>query len=71
MYQIKLFTASTPSEVEERVNEWLKRRSGENSFRLVQVTPTDVVQVSSTSGIQRFTLVLMYEMLTPSKDGDV
>ena len=71
MYQIKLFTASTPSEVEERVNEWLKRRSGESSFRLVQATPTDVVQISSNSGIQRFTLVLTYELLTPSKDWDV
>ena len=66
MYQIKLFTASTPSEIEEQVNEWLKRRSGEDYFRLVQATPTDVVQISPNSGIQRFTLVIVYELQPPS-----
>ena len=66
MYQIKLFTASAPSEIEEQVNEWLKWRSGEDYFRLVQAMPTDVVQISSNSGIQRFTLVLVYELRPPS-----
>ena len=61
MYQIKIITASTPSEVESRANVWLKKKSRSELFRLVEVAPTDVLQISSDSGMQRFTLVITYE----------
>ena len=63
MYRIKTFTASTPYLVEDQANEWLKKCGEENCIRLVQVTPTDVVQVTSNCGIQRYTLVLVYKVL--------
>ncbi|MCH7625906.1 MAG: hypothetical protein IIC83_08295 [Chloroflexi bacterium] len=61
MYQIKIITASTPSEVESQANVWLKKKSRNELFRLVEVAPTDVLQISSDSGMQRFTLVITYE----------
>ena len=62
MYRIKTFTASTPHVVEDQANEWLNQPGGVNRIRLVQVTPTDVVQVSSNCGIQRYTLVIVYQV---------
>ena len=61
MYQLKIITASTPNEVESQANVWLKKKSHDELFRLVEVKPTDVVQISSNSGMQRFTLVIAYE----------
>ncbi len=61
MYQIKIITASTPNEVESQANVWLEKKGQDGHFRLVKVTPTDVVQISSNSGMQRFTLVITYE----------
>ena len=61
MYQIKIITASTPNEVESQTNAWLEKNGRDGHFRLVRVTPTDVVQISSNSGMQRFTLVITYE----------
>ncbi len=61
MYQIKIITASTPNEVESQANVWLKKKTQGELFRLVEVTPTDVVQITSNSGMQRFTLVIAYE----------
>ena len=61
MYKIKIITASTPSEVESQANVWLKKKSQNELFRLVEVTPTDVVHITSDSGMQRFTLVIAYE----------
>ena len=62
MHQIKIFTSSSPSEVEEQANDWLKLHSERYDIRLTQVAPTDVVQISSDIGIQRFTLVIVYEL---------
>ena len=61
MYQIKIITASTPNEVESQANVWLKKKSRNELFRIVEVMPTDVLQISSDSGMQRFTLVITYE----------
>ena len=61
MYQIKIITASTPNEAESQANVWLEKKGQVKRFRLVRVTPTDVVQISSNSGMQRFTLVITYE----------
>ena len=61
MYQIKIITASTPNEVESQANVWLKKRSQDELFRLVEVKPTDVVQISTNTGMQRFTVVITYE----------
>jgi len=61
LYQIKIITASTPNEVESQANVWLKKKSHNELFRLVEVAPTDVLQISSDSGMQRFTLVITYE----------
>ena len=61
MYKIKIITASTPNEVESQANEWLTKKGQDELFRLVEVTPTDVVQISSSSGMQRFSLVITYE----------
>ncbi len=61
LYQLKIITASTPNEVESQANVWLKKKSRNELFRLVEVTPTDVIQISSNSGMQRFTLVIAYE----------
>lgn len=61
MYQIKIITASTPNEAESQANVWLKKKGQDGHFRLVEVKPTDVVQISSNSGMQRFTLVITYE----------
>ena len=61
LYQIKIITASTPSEVESQANVWLKKKSQGERFRLVEATPTDVIQIASNSGMQRFTLVIAYE----------
>ena len=62
MYQIKIFTGPTPLEVEDGVNRWLRQRSEVSHVRFTQAASTDVVQVSSTNGVQRFTLILMYEI---------
>ncbi len=61
MYQVKIFTASSPSEVEEQANDWLRRHSERHDIRQVRATATDVVQLTPNSGIQRFTLVLVCE----------
>ena len=63
VYQIKVFTASNPGEVEGQVNRWLTEHRERAGIRLVDVTSTDVIQVSSKSGIQRFTLVMVYEVI--------
>ena len=62
MYQLKIFTGPTPMHVEDSVNHWLSERSEVGAVRLAQAASTDVVQVSTNSGIQRFTLVLLYEV---------
>ena len=61
MYKIKMFTASTPGDVEQQANEWLRVESGRGAFRVISATPTDVVQLSAETGIQRFTVVILYE----------
>ncbi|MDA1226669.1 MAG: hypothetical protein O3A33_01735 [Chloroflexi bacterium] len=61
MYQIKIFSAATPIGVEQQANEWLKSESGRAEFRVVTVSPTDVVQLSAETGIQRYTVVMLYE----------
>ena len=38
MYQLKIFTAATPLEVEDLVNCWLKQRSEVSIVRLTQAT---------------------------------
>ena len=62
MYQVKIFTGPTPMEVEDSVNRWLSERSGVSDVRLAQAASTDVVHVTSNNGIQRFTIVLLYEV---------
>ena len=62
MYQLKIFTGPTPLEVEEQVNRWLKRRSELSHVRVTQFTATDVAHITSSDGIQRFTLVFLYEV---------
>ena len=61
MYQVKIISAATPNEVESQANVWLKKKSQSELFRLVEATPTDVLHVSSDSGMQRFTLVMTFE----------
>ena len=61
MYQIKIITASTPNEVESQANVWLEKKSQNGLIRIVEVAPTDVLHITSDSGMQRFTLVITYE----------
>lgn len=63
MYQLKVFSAATPLEVEESANLWLRQNAEIRCLRVTQVTSSDVVQVTSQAGIQRFSLVILYELL--------
>ena len=62
MYQVKMFTGASPLEVEDQVNRWLKQRCEVSHVQLAQAAATDVVHVTSNGGIQRFTLVVLYEV---------
>ena len=61
LYQIKVFTGPTPGGVEQQANDWLKAESSRGGFRVVTASPTDVVQLSADTGIQRYTVVILYE----------
>jgi hypothetical protein len=62
VYRIKVFTGSNPSDIEGAANDWLRQHRESSGVNLVQVTSTDVVHISQTSGMQRFTLVIVYQV---------
>ena len=64
MYHVKVITTATPKEVENQANIWLSEKGQRDRVRIVTVRPTDVVHVTSKSGMQRFTLVIVYEVNT-------
>ena len=64
MYQVKVITTATPKEAENQANIWLSEKGQRDCVRIVDVRPTDVVHVTSKSGMQRFTLVIVYEVNT-------
>ncbi len=68
MYGIKLFTDPNPCDVQDQANEWLKHRSELNCIRQVEFSTTDAVYFSANVGIQRYTLVIAYE-IPETRDG--
>ena len=69
MNQIKVFSGPTPSEVEARANEWLRDTGEAEGIRMAHATSTDTVHVSASTGIQRFSICILYQVGN-SSDGE-
>ena len=55
---------SNTQRAENQANIWLSEKGQRDHVRVVDVRPTDVVHVTPESGMQRFTLVIVYEVNT-------